>query len=96
MRLMSEEERAGALDGLPGWALEGAAITRTWSFVDFLAAMRFVNGAAALAEEMGHHPDMDIRYNRVKVALTTHDAGGLTDRDFGLAARLDRVEAAGV
>ena len=53
--------------------------------------MRFVNRVAELAEEAGHHPDIDIRYNRVRLALVTHDADGLTSKDFDLAARTDKL-----
>ena len=56
---------------------------------DFRAALGFVNRVGDLAEEAGHHPDIDIRYNRVRLALVTHDAGGLTSKDFDLAARAD-------
>ena len=85
---LSESEIAGRLARLPGWERQGQAIRRTFSFADFGAAMAFVNRVADLAEAMDHHPDMDIRYSRVTLTLSTHDAGGLTERDFDLAARV--------
>jgi 4a-hydroxytetrahydrobiopterin dehydratase len=73
---------------VPGWERTGNAIRRTWSFADFEGSIAFVNRVAALAEEMDHHPDIDIRYARVTLALSTHDAGGLTTRDFALAEKI--------
>jgi 4a-hydroxytetrahydrobiopterin dehydratase len=80
-----------ALPAVPLWRKRGAVIRRTFTFADFPPAMKFVNAVARLAEKAGHHPDIDIRWNRVTLALTTHDAGGLTAKDFELAARLDRL-----
>ena len=68
-------------------------IRRTYRFKDFPAAMRFVNAVARRAEKAWHHPDIDIRWNQVTLVLTTHDAGGLTDKDFDLAAKCDRLAA---
>jgi 4a-hydroxytetrahydrobiopterin dehydratase len=79
------EER---LSRLSGWERTGSAIRRTWTFADFKGSMAFVNRVAALAEEMDHHPDIDIRYSRVTLVLSTHDAGGLTARDFALAEKI--------
>lgn len=93
MRLLSEDEQKRALDGVPGWISDGHMLTRTFVFADFLEAMRFVNAVAGPAEELGHHPDIDIRYNKVKLALTSHDAGGLTGRDFHLASLLEAIES---
>jgi 4a-hydroxytetrahydrobiopterin dehydratase len=73
----------------PGWARDGDAIARTWRFPDFKAAMIFVNGVAALAEKTNHHPDITIHYSEVVLRLWSHDAGGLTPRDFDLARRID-------
>jgi 4a-hydroxytetrahydrobiopterin dehydratase len=73
---------------LPGWERAGNAIRRTWTFADFKGSMAFVNRVAGLAEEMDHHPDIDIRYSRVTLVLSTHDAGGLTARDFALAEKI--------
>ncbi len=91
MQRISEESLAAALKTIPGWKVEDGSLTQTRTFKDFVAAMHFVNGAAGLAEAMGHHPDLDIRYNKVRIALTTHDAGGLTELDVELAKRLDAL-----
>jgi len=80
-----------ALGQLPQWQRDGEIITRTYEFKDFAAAMKFVNQVADLAEQAQHHPDMDIRWNRVALALTTHDAGGLTEKDFALAKQCDAL-----
>ncbi len=82
-----------ALTTVPHWRRKGAAITRTFEFKDFLVAMMFVNAVAKAAEQAWHHPDIDIRWNRVKLVLSTHDAGGLTDKDFALAVKFDQVAA---
>lgn len=80
-----------ALAAAPAWRRRGAAVTRTLEFKDFLAAMKFVNRVARVAEKAQHHPDIDIRWNQVTLKLTTHDAGGLTEQDFALAAKLDAL-----
>ncbi|WP_395088443.1 4a-hydroxytetrahydrobiopterin dehydratase [Armatimonas sp.] len=76
---------------LRGWSLRGNEIVRTFAFPDFVAALRFVNAIAEAAEAADHHPDIDIRYNKVTLALTTHDSGGLTEKDFALAAQADTL-----
>lgn len=80
-----------ALAGLPDWKKRRATITRTYVFKDFPAAVKFVTRVAKLAERAWHHPDIDIRWNRVTLTLTTHDAGGLTQKDFSLAKQFDRL-----
>ena len=70
---------------LPGWIQEGQSLMRTDVFADFAAAIRWVNQVAVLAERRNHHPDIDIRWNRVILKLTTHETGGLTDRDWDWA-----------
>ncbi len=80
-----------ALVAVPDWKKAGATITRTFGFKDFPAAIRFVNAVARLAEQAGHHPDIDIRWNKVALTLTTHSEGGLTEQDFKLARQLDRL-----
>ncbi len=80
-----------ALRRVPRWKKQGRLITRTYEFKDFVVAMKFVNGAARLAEKAGHHPDIDIRWNKVTLALTTHDQGGLTEKDFDLSTRFDAL-----
>ena len=79
------------LTTLPEWKLTGAIISRTYRFTDFVAAMGFVNRVAEIAEQANHHPDIDIRWNKVTLALTTHDQGGLTEQDFDLAQKCDRL-----
>lgn len=79
------------LAAVPAWKRRAQVIHREYDFPDFPAAMKFVNAVARAAEKACHHPDIDIRWNRVRLALTTHDAGGLTDRDFVLAARCDAL-----
>jgi 4a-hydroxytetrahydrobiopterin dehydratase len=85
MSPLTETEIQERLRRVPGWERRGPELHRTWTFPDFKAAMAFVNRVAALAEEADHHPDIDIRYSRVTLVLSTHDAGGLTARDFALA-----------
>ena len=85
MALLSETQIRDRLARLPGWERRGSEIRRTWTFADFESSMAFVNKTAALAQAADHHPDIDIRYSRVTLALSTHDAGGLTARDFDLA-----------
>jgi 4a-hydroxytetrahydrobiopterin dehydratase len=91
MSPLSTSEVASHLGSLPGWQVENGELTRTFTFKDFLAALAFVNRLGERAEEAGHHPDIDIRYNRVRLALVTHDAGGLTEKDFDLAAAADKL-----
>ena len=88
MSRLDEPEIARRLAALPGWERRGDEIRRTFAFPDFKASLAFVNRVGELAEAMNHHPDVDIRYSRVTLALTTHDAGGLTARDFELAAKV--------
>jgi 4a-hydroxytetrahydrobiopterin dehydratase len=80
-----------ALATVPEWKKTGGVIARTYAFKDFPAAMKFVNAVAKLAERAWHHPDIDIRWNKVTLALTTHDAGGLTEKDFELAQKFDAL-----
>jgi 4a-hydroxytetrahydrobiopterin dehydratase len=82
---MDEAKIDAALLSVPKWKRDGQVISRTYEFADFLVAMKFVNALAALAEQVQHHPDIDIRWNKVTLALTTHDSGGLTEKDFALA-----------
>lgn len=89
MPVLEERIVAAKLKNLPQWKLEGGEIVRNCAFGNFVEAMQFVNGVAEMAEGAGHHPDIDIRYNKVRLALISHDAGGLTDRDFDLAAAID-------
>lgn len=91
MPLLSQEAIQDRLKQLTGWKLAGKEIIREFSFADFVQALRFVNAVGEKAEAAGHHPDIDIRYNKVKLALTSHDSGGLTERDFQMAETVDRI-----
>ena len=91
MTALTAQEIASRLAALTGWQIEEGELTRTFSFKDFLAALAFVNRVGEQAEKAGHHPDIDIRYNRVRLGLVTHDAGGLTAKDFDLATVIDRL-----
>jgi 4a-hydroxytetrahydrobiopterin dehydratase len=89
--ILDSKQIKAALKDLPEWDLEKNAIERTFEFDDFAGAIDFVNGVAELAEEMEHHPDMDIRYAKVRVILSTHSKGGLTEMDFELAERIGNL-----
>ena len=78
---------------MPAWSLEGAAIKREFQFKDFREAMVFVNEVADVAEGQGHHPDIFISYKTVRLTLTTHKIGGLSQNDFIVAARIDQLLA---
>ena len=91
MPLLSPDAVAENLKKLPEWKLTGKEIVREFSFKDFAQALRFVNAVGEKAEAAGHHPDIDIRYNKVRLALVSHDAGGLTERDFRLAETVDGI-----
>ena len=91
MKALTNEEVSGLLQREPLWALCEGKLVREWKFPDFVAAPAFVNRVAVLAEEAKHHPDIDIRYNKVKLGLVTHDAGGITASDASMAERLSRT-----
>jgi 4a-hydroxytetrahydrobiopterin dehydratase len=91
MELLSDERIAREL-ARSAWRREGDEIVREWKLADFAAAMDFVNRVAELAEAANHHPDILVhRWNRVRLSLTTHSAGGLTEKDFALARRIDSI-----
>jgi 4a-hydroxytetrahydrobiopterin dehydratase len=83
--LLSETEIANQLANLSGWTLAGKEIQSVRKFKDFVEAIGFVNQVVAPAEAAGHHPDLAISWNKVTITLTSHDAGGLTQKDFDLA-----------
>jgi 4a-hydroxytetrahydrobiopterin dehydratase len=91
MPALAQAEAAARLSSLPGWQIQGGELTRTFAHADFRAALAFVNKVGDLAEEAGHHPDIDIRYNKVRLGLVTHDAGGLTGKDFDLAGSVNKL-----
>ncbi len=92
MQKLNDQELKEALAKISRWELTDGEIVRTWTFPDFVASMAFVNRVAQVAEKEGHHPDIDIRYNRVKLALVTHDAGGITTNDTEMAKILNNLE----
>ena len=89
--VLSDRDIQQRLDELPDWTLSGQQIACTRRFRDFIEAVEFVNRLVDPAEAAGHHPDLAISYNRVTIALTTHDAGGLTEKDFNLAKIISQI-----
>jgi len=92
MPKLTAQQIQDALADVPQWRRKAQVITRTYEFKDFPAAIRFVSAVARLAEKAWHHPDIDIRWNKVTLVLTTHDEGGLTRKDFALAGKFDGLE----
>jgi 4a-hydroxytetrahydrobiopterin dehydratase len=90
---LSEEQIEESLKRMPEWSLVGEAIQRTYQFLDFVNSMKFVATVAQQAEVIQHHPDILIRYSRVTLTLATHDASGITDKDFAMAAFSDEAAA---
>ena len=90
--LLTEDEIDGALRGLPEWTRAERSISASYQFAGFPGAMAFVNHVAGMAERANHHPDIDIRWNKVLIRLSTHSDGGLTDKDFALAEQIDRLD----
>lgn len=87
---LSAEEIAARLLSVPNWAIDsGGMLRRTFTFPGFLEAIGFVTRVATAAERADHHPDIDVRYSKVTLALSTHDSGGLTEKDFALAEETD-------
>ncbi len=91
MALLTQEQIDNELKSLNGWKQNGKEITKEYEHKDFVHSMGFVNSAALLAEKADHHPDIDIRYNKVKLVLSTHSEGGLTGKDFKLAKQIDSL-----
>jgi 4a-hydroxytetrahydrobiopterin dehydratase len=87
---LSAAEIEKVLKDHPTWKLREGKLVREWTFKDFVQAMGFVNRVAEVAEAAGHHPDIDIRYNRVLLGLVSHDAGGITERDATMAGKIDK------
>jgi len=90
MGSLTDKEIQAKLVSVPDWQVESGELVRTFLFKDFRASLAFVNKVGDVAEAAGHHPDIDIRYNKVRLALVTHDAGGITEKDFDLAAASDK------
>lgn len=93
MALLSDAEIAAFLDGHGEWSRSGEEIARTFEFPDFVESIGFVADVAVFAEKANHHPDIDIRWNKVTLVLSTHSEGGLTAKDVELAARFDTLYA---
>jgi 4a-hydroxytetrahydrobiopterin dehydratase len=91
MAPLSDSEIKTRLASVPDWQIEAGELVHTFLFKDFRGSLAFVNKIGEVAEKAGHHPDIDIRYNKVRLALITHDAGGLTAKDFDLAAAADKL-----
>lgn len=89
MAKLSASAVSRRLAALKGWRQVGEAIQKQYTFANFKEAMFFVNTVAGLAEKAGHHPDITVNYNRVTFGLSTHDAGGITAKDFDLAKRIE-------
>ncbi len=89
MSTVPDEEVQAALVSLPGWTVRDGALVKQFALPSFLAAVDFVNTLAAMAEESNHHPDLDIRYDKVGVALVTHSEGGITGKDLEMARRIE-------
>jgi 4a-hydroxytetrahydrobiopterin dehydratase len=89
--LLDADGVARALSGLDGWQGDPLAINRTVELPSFMAAIRVVVAVADVAEELDHHPDIDIRWRRLTFRCATHSAGGVTDRDVALAGRIDEI-----
>jgi 4a-hydroxytetrahydrobiopterin dehydratase len=89
--VLNEAEINRQIQSLSGWTTDGEAISRTFKFPDFVQAVDFVDRLVAPAESAGHHPDIVISYNKVTISLTTHDAGGVTQKDFDLARQISEI-----
>jgi len=91
MPLLSNDQITKELQSLRGWNLAGKEIKKSFELQDFVHAMRFVNSVALLAEKANHHPDIDVRWNKITLVLSTHSSGGLTEKDFSLAKEIEKL-----
>jgi 4a-hydroxytetrahydrobiopterin dehydratase len=91
MPLLTKKEIQGVLKELSRWKLQGNEIRKKFVFADFARAMGFVNSVALYAEHANHHPDIDIRWNKVTLSLSTHSEGGITEKDISLALKIDSL-----
>jgi 4a-hydroxytetrahydrobiopterin dehydratase len=89
--VLADNEIEARLSELEGWHRDGAAILKDFELEDFVGSVEFVKKLVEPAEEMGHHPDLTLSWNKVQVSLSTHSAGGLTENDFELAKRIDQL-----
>jgi 4a-hydroxytetrahydrobiopterin dehydratase len=88
VKIFKGQDLLDAVMEAPGWSMESGELVRTETFKDFAGAMEFVNRVASIAEAAAHHPDIDIRYNKVRLGLVTHDAGGITQKDIDVAREI--------
>ncbi len=91
MALLKEKQIAAKIKSVKGWKRNGNSIYRTYILKDFVRAMGFVQSVALVAEKADHHPDIDIRWNKVTLVLSTHSEGGLTEKDFSLAVQINSL-----
>ena len=91
MALLSDDEIRDRLENLDGWEREGDAIRKQFQLQDFKGSVDFVNRLTPVAEDMNHHPDLEISWNKVTVRISTHSEGGLTGNDFELASKIDSL-----
>ena len=89
--ILNETEVRQKLADYPGWITSGQFLSQTYKFKDFIEAINFINRLVEPSENAGHHPDISISYNQVTIHLTTHDAGGITQKDFDLAREITRI-----
>lgn len=94
-RALTSEQIRTRLNELPGWTIEGLSIRHTWSFRDHYQAMAFVNAVAWVSHQTDHHPDMQVGYNRVSVAYSTHSSGGISEKDLICAAKVSQLNPTG-
>jgi 4a-hydroxytetrahydrobiopterin dehydratase len=92
MALLSDSEIEERLGRLEGWGREGDAITKTFERGDFVGSVKFIDSLVEPAEGMNHHPDLEMSWDKVKVSITNHAQGGLTESDFELAAKIDALD----
>ncbi len=88
---LDDDKIASRLEALEGWERDGDAIARAFKLDDFVGSVEFVNRITPVAEQMNHHPDLSISWNKVNVSLSTHSQGGITENDFDLATRIEGV-----
>ncbi|HSM03604.1 MAG TPA: 4a-hydroxytetrahydrobiopterin dehydratase [Longimicrobiales bacterium] len=89
--LLNDTSVSDWTDAHPGWSRSGDVIQKTYDFDSFRDSVVFVNRVATLADEADHHPDIDIRYDKVRIGLATHSEGGITEKDTALAEQIDRA-----
>jgi 4a-hydroxytetrahydrobiopterin dehydratase len=88
---LDDDQISARLGELEGWERDGDAIAKTYKRADFVGSVKFVDALVEPAEDMGHHPDVSISWDEVRVSITTHSEGGLTANDFELASRIDAL-----